>query len=43
MISKLGHKDELAELDPEGCVKKRYRILSFGDMSFGRYKPYWGG
>ena len=43
MISKLGHKDELPTLDPEGCKKKHYRILSFGNMNFGRYKPYWGG
>lgn len=43
IISKLGHKDELANLTPEGTVKKSYRILSYGNMNFGRYKPYWGG
>ena len=43
MISKLGHKDELAQLTPDGSVKKSYRILSLGTKQFGRYKPYWGG
>ena len=43
MVLKLGHKDELAELTPEGTIKKSYRVLSFGKMNFGRYKPYWGG
>lgn len=43
MISKLGHKDELADLMPEGASKKSYRVLTLGNMNFGRYKPYWGG
>jgi hypothetical protein len=43
IISKLGHKDELEGIMPEGTVKKNYRILSLGGLSFGRYKPYWGG
>ena len=43
MIAKLGHKDELTGLNPEGAIKKSYRILSYGGLSFGRYKPYWGG
>ena len=43
MISKLGHKDELPHLDPEGTHKKLYRVLTIGNMNFGRYKPYWGG
>ena len=43
MIARLGHKDELETLSPEGAVKKTYRLLTIGNMSFGRYKPYWGG
>ena len=43
MIAKLGHKDELPHLDPEGTHKKHYRVLTIGNMNFGRYKPYWGG
>ena len=43
MISKLGHKEELAELIPEGTVKRSYRVLTYGGLNFGRYKPYWGG
>lgn len=43
LILKLGHKEELAELPLEGTVQKDYRILSFGNLNFARYKPYWGG
>ena len=43
MIAKLGHKNELESLSPEGAVKKTYRLLTIGNMTFGRYKPYWGG
>ena len=43
IIAKLGHKDELAGLNPDGTTKKSYRVLSYGGLSFGRYKPYWGG
>lgn len=43
LISKLGHKEELSTLPLEDTVQKEYRILAFGDMSFGRYKPHWGG
>ena len=43
MIARLGHKDELEALSPEGAVKKKYRLLTIGNMRFGRYKPYWGG
>ena len=42
-IAKLGHKDELEDLDIEGAHKKLYRVLRIGNMNFGRYKPYWGG
>ena len=43
IISKLGHKEELADLAPEGTVKRSFRVLTYGSMNFGRYKPYWGG
>lgn len=43
IISKLGHKDELSGLIPEGTVKRSFRVLTYGNMNFGRYKPYWGG
>ncbi len=43
MIAKLGHKEELEGLVPEGIRKKTYRLLTIGNMNFGRYKPYWGG
>lgn len=41
---RLGHKDELAEMDTgEGESYRRFRIYSYGGKDFNCYSPNWGG
>ena len=43
-VSKLGHKDELAQMDVgEGAYYRRFRIYRLASADFNRYNPFWGG
>lgn len=43
-VSRLGHKDELANMDVgEGAYYRRFRIYRLAGADFNRYNPFWGG
>ena len=42
--SRLGHKDELADMDVhEGEYYRRFRIYRIAGADISRYEPFWGG
>jgi hypothetical protein len=43
ILSRLGHKDEIASLSPDGIEKRIRKVLTIGNMNVGKYRPYWGG
>ena len=43
LVSRFGHKDEIADMPLYDDGYKNYRFLKIGDTVFKRYNPMWGG
>ena len=43
LVSRFGHKDEIAAMPLYDDGYKNYRFLKIGDTVFKRYNPMWGG